>query len=458
MKNTVPLSWHLTTLGNIAKWGSGGTPSRKEPRNYNGSIPWIKTGDLGPKVITKTSESITDLGVKHSSAKFFPKGSVAIAMYGATIGKTSILGIEATTNQACAVGDPIKDLSDSNFLYYFLKNEKDSFISKGKGGAQPNISQAIIKEHTIALPPLAEQKVIAEKLDTLLAQVDATKTRLERIPNTLKRFRQSVLAAAVSGKLTDEWRSKSEDSLDISTYKSLLGSFKTKAKGLSTIFENNRWLSCQLGHIISVKSGDGLTAKQMISDGEIPVYGGNGITGYHNEYNIIEQSIVIGRVGFYCGSVHLTKERAWVTDNALIVNFPKNLLSKNFLYILLNATNLREDTSSSAQPVISGTKIYPISVSIPPIGEQSEIVRQVEQLFAYADKLEQKAQAALSRVNQLTQSILAKAFRGELTADWRAANPELISGDNSAAALLSRIQEANKSSKATSKSQVNRSN
>lgn len=196
----LPEGWVVTNLQNIANWGSGGTPSRSHDEYYNGNIPWIKTGDLGPKLITEASEYITDAGVKNSSAKYFPKGSVAIAMYGATIGKTSILGIDATTNQACAVGTPIKDITSSIFLYYFLLNEKNTFIKKGKGGAQPNISQAVIKEHPLSLPPYAEQKIIAEKLDTLLAQVDSTKACLERIPQILKRFRQAVLAAVVNGK------------------------------------------------------------------------------------------------------------------------------------------------------------------------------------------------------------------------------------------------------------------
>lgn len=153
-----PAEWVETTLDNIADWGSGGTPSRKNEDYYGGDIPWVKTGDLGEKIIKKPSEYITELGLKNSSAKLFPKGAVAIAMYGATIGKASILGIDATTNQACAVGNPKPNVTTSEFLYYFLLNEKDVFVAKGKGGAQPNISQGLIKEHVVYLPPVAEQK------------------------------------------------------------------------------------------------------------------------------------------------------------------------------------------------------------------------------------------------------------------------------------------------------------
>lgn len=110
---SLPNGWTTTTLQSVAEWGSGGTPSRKNAAYYGGNVPWVKTGDLGQKVLSSSSEFITDLGVKNSSAKYFPEGSVVIAMYGATIGKTSILGFDATTNQACGVGNPIDGVTTS---------------------------------------------------------------------------------------------------------------------------------------------------------------------------------------------------------------------------------------------------------------------------------------------------------------------------------------------------------
>ena len=120
--------------------------------NIGGDIPWVKTGDLGEKYLNQVSEYITQEAVNNSSEKLFKKGSVALAMYGATIGKTSILNIDATTNQACAVANP-KSCLDNEFLYYFLLNEKPSFVLKGQGGAQPNISQTVIKQHEIHSHP-----------------------------------------------------------------------------------------------------------------------------------------------------------------------------------------------------------------------------------------------------------------------------------------------------------------
>ncbi len=286
----LPEGWVETNLQNVASWGSGGTPSRNHDEYYNGNIPWIKTGDLGPKIITNASEYITDAGVKNSSAKFFPKGSVAIAMYGATIGKTSILGIDATTNQACAVGTPLEGVTSTLFLYYFLLNEKNAFIKKGKGGAQPNISQTVIKEHIIYLPPLAEQKIITEKLDTLLAQVESTKARLEQIPKILKRFRQAVLRAAMNGTLMGlkesrphplckQWQWPEVPSTwSVLTYSELvdsrLGKMLDKVKNIGSPIKylgnvNVRWFSFNLENLQEILISESERSELILKYGDI---------------------------------------------------------------------------------------------------------------------------------------------------------------------------------------------
>ncbi len=168
----VPANWVNIRLEHVAIWGSGGTPSRKHPEYYKGDIPWIKTGELNNGYIFDTEEKITNKAIEKSSAKLFPKDSVALAMYGATIGKVAILGIDATTNQACAVANCYKEILNNRYLFYYLKSKKENFIELGKGGAQPNISQTIIKEYPIMLPPLKEQQRIVEKIESLFEKLD----------------------------------------------------------------------------------------------------------------------------------------------------------------------------------------------------------------------------------------------------------------------------------------------
>ena len=130
-----------------------------------------------------------------------------------------------------------------------------------------------------------------------------------------------------------------------------------------------------------------------MTDGSFPVFGGNGITGHHNEFNTEKPTIVIGRVGYYCGSIHLTPEKAWITDNAFFTIYDEKRLYQNFVIWLLKAINLQEDTSSTAQPVISGGKIYSIPIPLPPLNEQRRIVAKIDQLMARCDELEKLRKA-----------------------------------------------------------------
>ncbi|MDP2284712.1 MAG: restriction endonuclease subunit S, partial [Pseudohongiella sp.] len=213
MTNECP-GWKTTTLGEVAEWGSGGTPSRSNSEFFNGSIPWIKTGELGAKFIHSAEERISELAIKKSSAKIFPAGSVCIAMYGATIGKLSIFAIDAATNQACAVAQPKKELLDKEFLYYYLLSQRKALVDAGKGGAQPNISQGTLKDWPITLPSVNEQKSIVIKIETLLSELDKGIESLKTVREQLKFYRQAVLKHAFEGKLTAHWREQKKDKLE----------------------------------------------------------------------------------------------------------------------------------------------------------------------------------------------------------------------------------------------------
>ena len=167
------------------------------------------------------------------------------------------------------------------------------------------------------------------------------------------------------------------------------------------------WVGCRFGTILRISSGDGLTSKDMM-DGDIPVYGGNGVNGHHDKCNVTKSTIVIGRVGYYCGSIHVTPEKAWVTDNAFIATFDESSMSLPFLQWLLKATDLRERDNATAQPVISGTKVYPIVLGIPPLAEQRRIVAKVDQLMALVDQWESQLAAARTSADNLLSALVAE--------------------------------------------------
>lgn len=168
----MPNNWVVTNLAHAGIWKAGSTPNRANPAYYNGSICWLKTGELNDNLcINSSEEHITQLAMKQCNLKFNEIGNVLVAMYGATIGKLGICAIEATTNQACCGCKPYKGIFNK-FLFYFILSERDNLIKLGYGGAQPNISKDKIISYPFFLPPYNEQLKIVAKLEQIINIID----------------------------------------------------------------------------------------------------------------------------------------------------------------------------------------------------------------------------------------------------------------------------------------------
>ena len=165
----IPENWVWVRMGQIGDWGAGSTPQRGNANYYNGKILWLKTGELNNGIVYDTEEKVTQKAFLDCSLRMNKIGDVLIAMYGATIGKLAIVGKELTTNQACCGCTPF--LIYNWYLFYFLMANRDSFIKKGEGGAQPNISRVKLVEHLIPLPPLKEQYRIVAQIEKLFEQL-----------------------------------------------------------------------------------------------------------------------------------------------------------------------------------------------------------------------------------------------------------------------------------------------
>ena len=256
----------------------------------------------------------------------------------------------------------------------------------------------------------------------------------------IKKLRELILELAVRGKLVPQDESDepaSELLKRIVAEKAKLvaeGKIK-KSKPLAEITDDEKplepitegeklfalpigWEFVRLANIIKISSGDGLTSDQMDKSGNITVYGGNGVTGYHSISNVIKRTLVIGRVGYYCGSIHITPESAWVTDNAFITKFSQENISMSFLYWLLRITNLKENESATAQPVISGRKVYPIVVALPPFEEQHRIVAKVDELMALCDQLENQHNNAAEAHEKLVTQLLGTLTQSQNAQDF----------------------------------------
>jgi type I restriction enzyme S subunit len=175
-------------IEDFCETGSGGTPSRANRDYYDGDIPWVKSGELREDVITDTEEKITARAVKESSAKIVPCGAILLAMYGATVGRMAFLGVDAATNQAVCNIRPDPRRAYPRYVFHCLQSKINHFLSRAAGGAQPNISQSIVKETKVPLPPLDEQRRIAAILD----KADGLRRRRKRALGLLDDLTQSI--------------------------------------------------------------------------------------------------------------------------------------------------------------------------------------------------------------------------------------------------------------------------
>lgn len=371
---------------------------------------------------------------------------------------------------------------NKQFAYYALWNITEALKASAHGVAMPHITKAGMEAWEIQLPPISEQKIIAEKLDTLLAQVDSTKARLEQIPQILKRFRQAVLGAAVSGKLTQNWRENNKTTpinkllnkineernearknkkikQNFGKYRPVLPLFQLPADCWEWVcFEqicetdNNALKAGPFGSALKksdcVKSGHKVYGQEQVISGQESL----------ETYRITEDKyqqlkscatkpgdILISLVGTIGKTLILTNLAETGIINPRLVKIALHSeIQRQYVKLYLDGP-LAYDffkgfSHGGTMDILNLGILKELPIPLPSLEEQHEIVRRVEQLFAYADTIEKQVNNALARVNNLTQSILAKAFRGELTAQWRAENPELISGENSAAALLEKIK------------------
>lgn len=191
---TNPREWPTERLGDVAKTTSGGTPDRKNENYYGGDIVWVKSGELHQHEVTKTEETITQLGLENSSAKLIPPGTILMAMYGATVGALSRLAIEAATNQAVCCITPDHTLN-SDYLMGALRMLTHKLLSQRVGGAQPNISQEIVRDLLIPIAPLELQK----KYSVAVVEYHRLQTTHRESLRQADHLFQSLLHQAFSG-------------------------------------------------------------------------------------------------------------------------------------------------------------------------------------------------------------------------------------------------------------------
>ena len=380
----VPSSWVWTTLGEIGIWQAGGTPSRANKSYYVGNIPWLKTGDLNDDLITNIPESISEDAVANSSAKINPTGSVLIAMYGATIGKLGILTFPATTNQACCAC--IKYFAVTQlYLFYFLLSQRTTFIAKGGGGAQPNISKEIIINTVIPLPPFAEQQRIVTEIEKWFAMIDQIEQDKTDLQAVIKRAKNKILDLAIHGKLvpqdpTDEPASE------------LLKRINPKAE-----------ITSDNGHYQKLPEGWVITSMQTLCalvDGEKQ----NGIERINLDVKYLRgereakvltsgkytaaNTLLILVDGENSGEVFRAPVDGYQGSTFKQLSIHEEVYTDYVLQVInLHRKTLRENKVGSAIPHLNKKLFKAINVPIPPYEEQKRIVNAINKTFTILDTI-----------------------------------------------------------------------
>ena len=405
----LPKEWKWVKLGEVCTTTSGGTPSRRELKYYNGNIPWVKSGELDRGLITNTEEKISEEAIKNSSAKIFPKGTLLIALYGATIGKLAFLGVDAATNQAICGIYQNENIS-SPFLYNYLFYKKRKLVGQGIGGAQPNISQTILKDLDLPLPPKPTQLAIVSKIEELFSELDKGIENIRTAHQQLKTYRQAVLKCAFEGKLTNEnvkegvlpkhWKMVNID--DVAT----VGTGATPLKSRSDYYGGNiAWVTSGALNDEYVRKATDFVTEKAVKETNLSVY---------PKHTLLVAMYGEGKTRGKCSELLI---EACTNQAIAAIYFDENqkVVMPYLKYFLLkNYSDVRKKSSGGVQPNLNLGIIKKLQFPLARIQEQIKIVQEIESRLSIADKMEESITQSLQQAEALRQSILKKAFEGKL--------------------------------------------
>ena len=393
MPYKIPCNWCWTTLGEIGTWQAGATPSRAQKDYYGGNIPWLKTGDLTDGYIYEIPETITNKALEETSVKLNPTGSVLIAMYGATIGKTGILTFPATTNQACCACVDYKAVTQK-YLFYFLLSHKEEFIRLGGGGAQPNISKEKIVETFIPIPPIAEQGRLVNEIEKLFSLVGMLDSNTDKLRRYIALEKENILHLAITGKLLPQ---EPADEPAITLLKKINPNYIPCDNRHYRQLPDS-WETCQLKDIFDITmgqspAGDTINGKYGTEFHQGKINFTNKYLAESAQFTTTPSKIAAPESLLLCvrapvGIVNITKREICIGRGLCSLRPKYDIDSLYWLYMLSTLKDyFEENATGSTFKAISGDIIRNASIPFPPLSEQRRILSKINELFCLLDKI-----------------------------------------------------------------------
>ena len=394
----VPENWAWVRLGAIAEIVTGGTPSKKHPEYYGGNFPFYKPSDLDQGRLTyDASEYLSEEGKKVS--RIIPKNSTAVCCIG-SIGKCGYLMCEGTTNQQ--INSAIPKINSLCFYYYLCtENFVQNLLSMASATTIAIVNKSKMESCVFPLPPLSEQQRIVERIEELFAKLDEAKERLQEVADSFAVRKAAILHKAFSGELTKQWR-------------------------LENGVSDESWEEKKLGEVALLLSGQDFPPTKYNSDGNgIPyITGASNFDDTHillnrwtDEPSVIAQEndvLLVCKGSGYGKTIIADFKEAHIARQIMALRVKEIIDNNLLLYYLRNKNRFIKEQGQGLIPGLSRKVILSLTINLPTLPEQHEIVRLIDDLLARERAAQQATEQALASIDLMKKSILARAFRGEL--------------------------------------------
>ena len=425
----IPIDWKLWKLTHAYDViGSGTTPPSGSDKWYGGDVPWVTTGELRETEIVSTSKNVTqDTLRKFPTLRKYPKGSIAIAMYGATIGRLGVFGVEATTNQACCVLTK-SDVIDNKYLYYWLQAFKRDIVNLASGGGQPNINQEVVASLKISSPDISLQRKIANFLDYETAKIDTLIEKQQQLIKLLKEKRQAVISHAVTKGLNPnapmrdsgiEWLGEVPEGWEVfsskhlfpeSNKKAALGDQQLSATQDYGVISQMKFMQLAGRRVVQLNRNQELRKRVDIDDFIISMRSFQGGLERAWDEGGIRSSYVVLKP----------------SNNAEISFYQYLFKSVRYIQALQSTTNfIRDGQDMSYQNFVL------IDLPLPPLEEQQNIASFLRREIILIDQLVDKATQLTLLMQERRTALISAAVTGKIDVrNWQAPQPSNTSNNN----------------------------